>query len=504
MEVFELIKNGILNDELSFFVFQLISALFIIDLVLYILIWSNLLGLNAQIKNGQMYKQPLRGIINGFEELIDVSTHQVNTGAYIDDFFSRYKITIIPFVNIINLPVISTIKFIKNTVSLFILIGVLGTFIGIYSSLVQLLNMEMTGELGFIAGIESIGPVLSGMGTAFATSIVGMGFALLTTLFLKVFNAEQFLTGIMVRLENYLDNEIKRAKKSMLSQQFNQLNRTINTGFQNLSVCLDDILASVQGFNQFSAQFEEAAVSMESFNHGLTDSMQDLQKFYQTNKEFTKGFQADISHLSEKIDLLANSIESLSQQEQELENFINHNKKLQQKNLQVLDELSQDLDQSRQQLETEMQKLVSKADQHQQQLSDKYEELLSVRAATGENLDQAAETLVRKIASIQQDFRQELSKDVNSFAEHVDISTKVISSGFDSLENKFNEMDNVLGKYLHGLAYNTNDLEHDLQHLNDIATAIKENIKHQTTAIDKFNQVIEKIDSPGAGEIDET
>ena len=503
MEVFELIRGGIMNDDLSYLVFQLILLLFTIDLILYIFIWFNLLQLNSQIKNGKIYQEPLRSIISGFEEIVEISSHRVNTAAYVEDFFSTYKVALLPFFDLVSLPVISTIKFIKNTVSLFILIGVLGTFIGIYSSLVQLLTAEMTEEVGFLAGLESMAPVLSGMGTAFATSIVGMGFALLTTFSLKLFNVEQYLSGIMVRLENYLDNEIKLAKKSKQTKQINQLNNTLQQGMQKISNQLEDIFASVKGFKQISTQFEQAAASMESFNHGLTDSMQDLQEFYQKNKEFTQGFQADISRLGNKLELLGDSIDALNDHERELDDFLASNQKLQQENLKTLEELAVNLEQSHQLLEDKMQQLAATAANQEERLGDSYQKLIEQKGEAFNNVDQAAQKLSHQVANIQNDFRQELNKNVSTFAEHVDISTKVISNGFESLEEKFNQMDSVLGKYLHGLAFNTSDLEQDLKQLNSIMAALKDNIDSQGDVLEEFISLVDKLDDSGESDLDE-
>src|SRR5690554_1205965 len=128
MEVFEIIRTGILSDEISLFVFWILILIFAVDIFLYLMIWINLLYLNWQVQKGSIYRMPLKKIIQGFEELLTVSINELNTRAYIEDFFSAYKAILLPLplISSIRLPVISSIKFIKNTVSLFILVGVLG------------------------------------------------------------------------------------------------------------------------------------------------------------------------------------------------------------------------------------------------------------------------------------------------------------------------------------------------------------------------------------------
>ncbi|MFW5981498.1 MAG: hypothetical protein ACOCRU_02855, partial [bacterium] len=154
-----IIVEGIRSDQLSLSVFYVLALMFLVDLSLYLIIWANIISLNHKLKNGYVYKYPLRQLVDGFEDLLKISTYDINTRAYVEDFFSRHKAIVlpIPIFDNIKIPLISALKFIKGTVSLFILVGVLGTFVGIYSSLVHLLGSD-----GLLAGPESISPVLAG------------------------------------------------------------------------------------------------------------------------------------------------------------------------------------------------------------------------------------------------------------------------------------------------------------------------------------------------------
>src|SRR5699024_12500325 len=79
-----------------------------------------------------------------------------------------------------NIPVVNLIKLVQMTVSVFILLGVLGTFIGLTISLV---SIETTGD----QLVENVSGVLSGIDVAFYTSIVGMGFSLIMTVLVRMF-----------------------------------------------------------------------------------------------------------------------------------------------------------------------------------------------------------------------------------------------------------------------------------------------------------------------------
>lgn len=500
MEIFEIIKEGIINDEISYFVFQVLLTLFVIDIGLYFIIWINLLYLNWQVQKGSIYRLPLRKIIQGFEELLKISTHQINTRAYVEDFFSSYKAVLfpLPLMAVIKIPVISTIKFIKNTVSLFILVGVLGTFVGIYTSLVSVLNSDMPGNI--LPGLESIAPVLSGMGTAFATSIVGMSLALLTTFLLKLFNAEQFLAGIMARLENYLDNEIKISKKSFLVKQLQKISQTMETGFARMTDNTAKIYEAIKGFKAFSAQFEEAAVHMEDFNTNLAGSMDDLKEFYQINKEFTEEFSEDVKTISNKFDKLFMSIDELAGQQAEMRKFLESSNEMQENNIAILEDIQQEITESQKEFARDtarlynLLKVIEDTAGRQQKIAAGYQEVLktirSIREELAASFAGNVDELNRTMEEIKNSYHDDMNRNIKTFAEHVSLSNKIINRGFDSLVNKFENLDLLLGKYLSGLAFNASDLEGAINELSQAVKSVEANIKEHNRSIQELRDLI--------------
>src|SRR5699024_3882204 len=89
----------------------------------------------------------------------------------------------------LDINLLNIIKLVQMTISVFILLGVLGTFIG------------LTISLGSISAnsdqlIENVSAILSGIDVAFYTSIVGMGFSLVMTILTRVFNTEYLLNDL--------------------------------------------------------------------------------------------------------------------------------------------------------------------------------------------------------------------------------------------------------------------------------------------------------------------
>ncbi len=510
MDIIKIIAEGISKDPLSLIVFYILGLMFIIDIFLYIIIWTNLLSLNRKLKNGYIYKRPLRKLVEGFEDLVKISVNDINTRAYIDDFFSTYKAILIPLplMNIIKVPLISAIKFIKDTVSLFILVGVLGTFVGIYTSLVNVLNSPE----GLLAGLDSISPVLSGMGTAFATSIIGMSLALSTTFILKLFNAEQFLAGIMARTENYLDNEIKIAKKSFLTKAIKGIEQGIKDGFDQLIDLNNKIHADLKGFGQFSQQFEEAAAYMETFNTNLAGSMNDLKDFYQTNRDFTKDFTKDVHILSLKLDKLFNGIDDLNQHQNKVAELIKNNFDTQGETIEVLKDISEKSSLSRAELKENYllfrDQLINDTDkldglfevfqntsEQQLELAENYQNVVkgvdSLRQEVAVTFQDNVEYLNNSLEGIKSSYNSEMNRNVKTFSEHVSLSNKIISSGLDSLADKFDENESTMAKYLGGLAFNANDLEGVIKDLTIVVKSIENNINSHNISIKEFTKLVE-------------
>src|SRR5699024_4751258 len=112
--------------------------------------------------------EPLNRFKEQFTEM--QKTESVDKETFVQEKFSNWRI--------FNLPVVNLIKLIQMTVSVFILIGVLGTFIGLTISLGSI--NSSSDQL-----VENVASVLSGIDVAFYTSIFGMGFSLIMTVLVK-------------------------------------------------------------------------------------------------------------------------------------------------------------------------------------------------------------------------------------------------------------------------------------------------------------------------------
>ena len=104
-------------------------------------------------------------------------------------------------------------RFLNNAVSLFVTLGLFGTFLGLslaVASLTELIGYSNTDQ--WLSVLDSVGgglmSALSGMGVAFYTSLAGAGCSILLTVLRTIFNPQAQREKLETRLELWLDTEV--------------------------------------------------------------------------------------------------------------------------------------------------------------------------------------------------------------------------------------------------------------------------------------------------------
>lgn len=104
-------------------------------------------------------------------------------------------------------------RFLNNAVSLFVTLGLFGTFLGLsmsVTSLTELLGVSNTSE--WLNVMDSVGSglmsALSGMGVAFYTSLFGAGCSIILTILRTILSPQAARERMETRLELWLDTEI--------------------------------------------------------------------------------------------------------------------------------------------------------------------------------------------------------------------------------------------------------------------------------------------------------
>ncbi|MBR5343565.1 MAG: MotA/TolQ/ExbB proton channel family protein [Oscillospiraceae bacterium] len=183
-------------------------------------------------------------------------------------------------------------RFLNNAVSLFVTLGLFGTFLGLsmsVSSLTELISYSNTEE--WLSVLDSVGgglmSALGGMGVAFYTSLVGAGCSILLTILRTVFNPQTEREKLETRLELWLDTEIAPDLATEAARDetdlVNNMIRALNTTVQEIKLSLgaaalsySDSTRSASAALVKASESNKAALSVfdqtvDKFNEGVHD-----------------------------------------------------------------------------------------------------------------------------------------------------------------------------------------------------------------------------------------
>lgn len=183
-------------------------------------------------------------------------------------------------------------RFLNNAVSLFVTLGLFGTFLGLslsVSSLTKLISFSNTSE--WLRVLDSVGgglmSALSGMGVAFYTSLVGAGCSIILTLLRTIFNPQSQREKLSSELELWLDHTLaptlpgpeKKDDAALVHQMIEGLNKaadsmekTLNDTSTAMEKTLNDNSATLQKTIEASKPYLVAFhQTVDKFNNGVRD-----------------------------------------------------------------------------------------------------------------------------------------------------------------------------------------------------------------------------------------
>ena len=172
-------------------------------------------------------------------------------------------------------------RFLNNAVSLFVTLGLFGTFLGLslsVASLTELIGFSNTSE--WLSVLDSVGgglmSALSGMGVAFYTSLVGAGCSIVLTVLRTILNPQTAREKFETRLELWLDTGVAptlktQAAKSdaaLVRQMIDALNATAAEVRQTLGEAAASYGRALEVSREQIAAFDR---TIEKFNGGVRD-----------------------------------------------------------------------------------------------------------------------------------------------------------------------------------------------------------------------------------------
>ena len=180
-------------------------------------------------------------------------------------------------------------RYLNNAVSLFVTLGLFGTFLGLslaVVSLTELIGYSNTSE--WLSVLDSVGggllSALSGMGVAFYTSLVGAGCSILLTILRTILSPQAAREKLETRLELWLDNEVAPSLGQALARDEASLVRAMidamGASAAEIRKALSDAAASFAGSTSAAAA---------SFEKSIAVCDGELAKFDAAVEKFTDG-----------------------------------------------------------------------------------------------------------------------------------------------------------------------------------------------------------------------
>ena len=172
-------------------------------------------------------------------------------------------------------------RFLNNAVSLFVTLGLFGTFLGLsmsVTSLTELLGVSNTSE--WLNVLDSVGgglmSALSGMGVAFYTSLFGAGCSILLTVLRTILSPQAARERLETRLELWLDTEIAPTLQTdavkddaeVIGRMIDALNEASASFSTNTRAAAASYIRAIDEQKDHLRKFD---ASLDRFNNGVHD-----------------------------------------------------------------------------------------------------------------------------------------------------------------------------------------------------------------------------------------
>lgn len=236
---------------------------------LYLFVSSKLEEINQDYKTSVFYSK----IRNDYYTYSKENPYaDVNITSFVEEVISDLKYN--------NLPMLEKIRSIKNSSSISILLGVLGTFVGLSTMLLCVDTKDI---------INSLPSTISSMQTAFTTSIFGVVFSLIIGYFTKIKDCEHVLIQIMLKSENLLTSEVTHIKSERMDLKVEEVKNTIK-----------QISKSIEAIEKF----DKISKDLNDFNDEFISGIEALKSLLEGSQSSIKTFDQSVRKLDKQFNIL--------------------------------------------------------------------------------------------------------------------------------------------------------------------------------------------------------
>lgn len=246
-----------------------IVSLFVLALLVLFITYARYSRLASLVGNLRRENDFLRYVVNDYADAYKRHGKDINTPAIIANGVStRLSGSLL------------CERFLNNAVSLFVTLGLFGTFLGLSLSVSSLTELLGSNTSEWLNVLDSVGgglmSALSGMGVAFYTSLVGVACSILLTILRSIFSVQNAREKMETRLELWLDHDVAptlpteapKDNADLVHQMVLALDRSTDNMNQILTDATSDLKAAI---NLSRAPIGAMNKTVENFNAGVRD-----------------------------------------------------------------------------------------------------------------------------------------------------------------------------------------------------------------------------------------
>ncbi len=271
----ELGPAGIINIVIIVTVFILALLVNFITIFKYKSI-SRCFESKKQTKTGIFSNELLNSIVQEYKLAAKNSLSEVNTQAIIEKSFNASM----RLVRIAE-------SFVKRSASILVILGLFGTFWGLTISVTKLIeiissNIVNDVDINMNMLLQSLSGTASGMGFAFATSLIGIACNIVLTIVYIIASCEKSKESLMVTIEEYLDNTVAIVVSKDKETEYTMLNNILR-----------------ETFVEFGSKIENSLVhTVEEFGEKLTNVVMDVSVSSQTLDNTVERFDKSLENFA--------------------------------------------------------------------------------------------------------------------------------------------------------------------------------------------------------------
>lgn len=256
-----------------------ILSLFVLAVLVLFITYGRYRRLTSLVGNLNRDNDFLRRVVNSFADAYKRHGRDINTPAIISDG--------------VNSSLGGSLlceRFLNNAVSLFVTLGLFGTFIGLslsVSSLTEMLSFSTDSEL--LSVLDGLMSALSGMGVAFYTSLVGVACSILLTILRSIFSVQAARERMETKLELWLDHEVAPTLPTdapkddvelvhqlvmALDRSADNMDATLLNATNELRTAISSSRAPIAAMNKTVENFNSGVRDFSEFNYNLRGTVE--------------------------------------------------------------------------------------------------------------------------------------------------------------------------------------------------------------------------------------